>query len=59
MTTVLTTDTMGVEELDANSLAEVQGGDWKTDLLLRLADCIMNNWSEFKAGVSEGYNTPI
>ena len=59
MTTVLATDALGVEELDTRSLVEVEGGDWKSELAKAVLTCIMNNWSEFKAGISEGYNNPV
>jgi hypothetical protein len=63
MTTVSTADAMNVRELDGLSLVEIEGGSPLTDLgwklLEKAAECIMDNWGAFKAGVSEGYSTPI
>ena len=59
MTNALAIDAMGVEALDTTSLVEIAGGDWKEELAKALLNCIMNNWTEFKEGFSEGYNTPV
>ena len=59
MTTMPTADAMSVEALDATSLIEIDGGDWKEEIAKAVLNCILNNWTEFKAGISEGYNTPV
>ena len=63
MTNVLTGDAMGVQELDSMSLIDVEGGSPLSDLAWKLlektAECIIDNWGAFKAGVSDGYNNPV
>ncbi|HET8654308.1 MAG TPA: hypothetical protein VFL93_02155 [Longimicrobiaceae bacterium] len=46
----------GVEELDASTLEQVDGGGIGKAFVVWLAEQVIDNWGDIKDGVADGWN---